>query len=91
MSNEQTPAWKNWRSVNANCRYWLEQLGHFSPTIDAQQKCVKGYTADPEGGGNLVKTYFTSKDLREIAAACSEAASWLDARALLAARQEQPK
>lgn len=57
----------------------MKDLGNFSPTVHAQNKEVKGYTFDDEGGN---KTYYSSDDLRNIASACVHVANWLDARAV---------
>lgn len=56
----------------------MKELGNFGPTVHINEKMLKGYTYDDEGGG---KTYWSSDDLRGIAAACTEAAEWLDKRA----------
>lgn len=64
-----------WTEVSAEARHWLEMLGHFGPTVRAENRELKGYLGD-EG-----RTYFDSSDLRNIAAAMIEAANWLDKRA----------
>jgi hypothetical protein len=67
-----------WEDLSNKTRDTMKMLGEFSPTVHAQNRELKGYTHDDEGGG---KTYWTSDDLRQISTACSEAADWLDQRA----------
>lgn len=66
----QAPA--EWRSLK--CANVLKELGEYSPTVHAVNKELKGHH---DGG----KSYITSDELRELAAACIEAADWLDNRA----------
>lgn len=68
----------NWTDVSQKARDVMKEFGNFSPTVHAANKEVKGYTHDDEGGG---KCYWSSDDLRGIAAACIEVANWLDKRA----------
>jgi hypothetical protein len=51
----------------------MEGLGNFSPTSNFQNKAIKGWI---DG-----KTYFDSKDLREMAEDFVIVANWLDERA----------
>lgn len=67
-----------WEQVSEKSREIMKKLGDFSPTVHTQEREVKGYTFDEDGGG---KTYWTSYDLRNIASACIEVADWLDSRA----------
>lgn len=53
---------------------WMTELGNFSPTVNVENRCVKGHLADG-------RTYFDSDELRSIAKACNEVADWLDNRA----------
>ena len=68
-----------WFDLSTNARDWMGELGGFGPTVHAGNREVKGCTlgADGEPG----KTYWSSEDLRKIAAACNEVANWLDKRA----------
>jgi hypothetical protein len=59
---------------------WMESLGSFGPTVLADRREIKGYTADKDG--DLVKTYYDSSELRGLAGACAEVADWLDKRAI---------
>ena len=67
-----------WEELSQKCRDVMKALGDFGPTVKPEDREVKGYTYDDEGGG---KCYWTSADLREIASACEQVASWLDKRA----------
>lgn len=73
-----------WTDVSENARDWLKMLGNFAPTVHAKNRELKGCLAD-EG-----RTYFDAGDLRNIAAACIEAADWLDKRADSEPPQEAP-
>jgi len=66
-----------WQDLSQEARDVMRELGNFGPTVRNE---VKGYMWDDESCGN-VKTYFDSADLRRIAAACAEVASWLESRA----------
>lgn len=57
----------------------LTDLGNFGPTVNVQDKRMKGYMLDPDGQGG--KTYWSASDMRRIAADLIEAADWLEARA----------
>lgn len=61
--------WKDLKCANV-----LRELGSYGPTVRVEEKMLKG---SHDGG----KSYMDSHDLRELAAACTEAADWLDARA----------
>ena len=67
------------REVSESSRGWMRALGNFTPTVNPLYRAVKGSMlgeyGDPE------KTYFDSKELRELATACIEVADWLDLRA----------
>lgn len=67
-----------WDDVSEKTRQVMKELGNFGPTVHPQNRELKGYTDDGDGLG---KTYWSSDDLRGIAAACVEAADWLDKRA----------
>ena len=67
------------REVSESARGWMRTLGHFTPTINPDNREVKGSMLGEYGDAE--KTYFSSKELRELAAACSEVADWLDERA----------
>lgn len=56
----------------------LEFLGNFGPTATVQDRMVKGWMADSEGGG---KVYLDSTDLRLMAEHLVSIAQWLDDRA----------
>ena len=68
-----------WTDVSEDARDWLEMLGHFSPTVHAQNRELKGCLHHEDGEDG--RTYLDAGDLRNIAAACNEAADWLDKRA----------
>lgn len=67
-----------WEDLSQKTRDVMRELGNFGPTVNPARRELKGWTWDEEGLG---KTYWTSADLRDIAAACAEAADWLDKRA----------
>lgn len=67
------------REVSESARGWMRTLGHFTPTINPDYREVKGSMLGEYGDAE--KTYFSSKELRELAEACTEVASWLDKRA----------
>jgi hypothetical protein len=68
-----------WPDISEDARSWLKMLGDFGPTAHAKNRELKGYIAADEGEDG--RTYLNSRDLREIAASCIEAADWLDKRA----------
>lgn len=73
---------KPWESVSEEAREVMREMGHFSPTVHALNREVKGYMlgADGEAG----KCYWTANDLRAFSAAFLEVALWLDIRAEVA-------
>lgn len=71
---KQLPEWSSLKAASV-----LKELGEFGPTVNPVNRELKGYI---DG-----KCYYDSKDLRELAAACIEAADWLDLRAAMAATQ----
>lgn len=75
------------REVTENSRAWMQTLGHFSPTVNPLYREVKGSMLGEHGDAE--KTYFSSKELRELAAACEEVADWLDARASTGKEQKE--
>jgi hypothetical protein len=77
-----------WEDLSEHAHRAMKELGNFGPTINVDQKLVKGYMFDDECGHN-VKTYFGSDDLRDMAAGMAEVADWLDKRAQEA--QQEPK
>lgn len=69
----------DWKTdISSLAQTWMKFLGDFSPTVKEQSRELKGYMHDDEGGG---KVYLDAGELREIAAACTEVADWLDKRA----------
>ena len=71
----------NWESdISAEAQKIMEELGHFGPTVNIADATVKGWMYDDEIA-SVCKTYWTSGELRKIAAACNEVADWLDKRA----------
>lgn len=64
----------------------LSDLGGFSPTVNVQDKLMKGYMLDSEA--DMCKTYWGPSDMRRIAADLIEAADWLETRAATAPRQK---
>lgn len=75
------------REVTENSRAWMRTLGNFGPTVNPLYREVKGYMLGEHGDAE--KTYFDSKELRELAAACEEVADWLDARASTGQEQKE--
>ena len=67
------------REVSESSRGWMRALGNFTPTVNPMHREVKGSMLGEYGDAE--KTYFDSKELRELAAACLEVAGWLDRRA----------
>lgn len=74
------------REVSESARGWMRTLGHFAPTVNPDHREVKGSMLGEYGDAE--KTYFSSSELRELAAACSEVADWLDKRAAAAEEGE---
>ena len=68
---------KSWNELDKGILAWMELLGNFSPTVNAESREIKGYMHDEDGGG---KVYLNSSELRSLAYACNAVASWLDAR-----------
>ena len=68
------------REVSESSRGWMRALGNFTPTVNPLYREVKGSMLG-EYGDSEKKTYFDSKELRELATACIEVADWLDLRA----------
>lgn len=71
----------DWQDLSPKAREWMEELGHFGPTVHAANREVRGWAPDVKSG-ELCKIYFTAYDLRSLAAACTEVAEWLEKRAL---------
>ena len=74
----------NWEDVSKTARDTMDELGDFGPTVHADARQVKGYTLDCDGSA---KCYWSSADLRRIAASCIEVADWLDKRAEAAQKE----
>lgn len=53
---------------------WLEFLGNFGPTVNAQDKMLKGYT-------KRGKTYLDASDLKDLASVLISVSEWLLERA----------
>lgn len=68
-----------WTDLSEKARDWMKDIGDFGPTVHAANREVKGSVADESG--ELCKAYYTSDELRSLAAACTEVADWLDKRA----------
>ena len=68
-----------WEDLSQLARDSMKELGNFGPTVNVAERLVKGAMYDPDCDG-AVKTYYSSDDLRQIAAACNEVADWLDKR-----------
>jgi hypothetical protein len=58
----------------------MKFLGNFGPTVNVENRQIKGYMLDPDDG-EAGKVYLDSRELIELANACIEMAHWLDARA----------
>lgn len=65
----------DWSKISKEARETMAMLGDFGPTFNAKYREVKGY---PQEQG---KTYWSSDDLRKMAAHMNEVAEWLDTRA----------
>lgn len=69
----------NWdQDISKAAKETMKLLGNFGPTVNEQDRKVKGCMCDEEGSS---KVYFNSDDLREMAAHFIEVAQWLDNRA----------
>lgn len=66
------------KDISTEAKETMKFLGNFGPTVHEHLRELKGYMLDEEGSG---KVYLDAGELREIAAACVEAADWLDKRA----------
>lgn len=66
------------KDVSEKARETMKFIGGFGPTVNAQNREVKGYMMVDDGGYSV---YIDSSRLREIAAGCNEVADWLDRRA----------
>lgn len=62
------------------CNEWMKFLGNFGPTVNVENRQIKGYMLDPDDGEGG-KVYLDSNELRALAESCEEMAEWLDARA----------
>lgn len=69
-----------WTDVSQVSRDWLKTIGDFGPTVHAKNRELKGYLHAEAGEDG--RTYLDANELRELAAACNEAADWLDKRAV---------
>lgn len=70
----------NWEEdVSEETRDDLLQMGNYSPTFLESERSIKGTLLC--GYGVTISDYLSSDDLRKRAAACIEAADWLDKRA----------
>lgn len=69
---------KEWKELSESALSTMQFLGNFGPTVHANQREVKGYMYDDEGGG---KVYLCSGELKTMAADLTEVAAWLDERA----------
>ena len=56
----------------------MEWLGNFGPTTNVEDKLIKGYMYDDDGGG---KCYLSSKELRELSEDLLIIAIFLEQRA----------
>jgi hypothetical protein len=71
---------QKWEDLSERAHRVMKELGNFEPTVNVEQKLVKGYMFDDECGHDA-KTYFGPDDLRQMAAGMVEVADWLDKRA----------
>jgi hypothetical protein len=69
-----------WEDLTESARNTMKELGNFGPTVNIENREVKGYTLDAEGDAG--KTYWSSQDLRLMAQDFVEVADWLDKRAI---------
>ena len=67
------------KDISDGAKAWMKFLGNFTPTVLPERRELKGYALDENGESG--KAYYASGELRELAAACSEVADWLDKRA----------
>ena len=72
------------RELSPRALETLVELGSFGPTVNVQDKLMKGYMLDSDA--DICKTYWGPADMRRIAADLIEAADWLEARATLIQR-----
>ena len=71
----------NWEEdISEETRNEFIEMGYYSPTLNPGRKELKGSAYDFHNDC-MDKDYLTSDDLRKRAAACIEAADWLDKRA----------
>jgi len=71
----------NWEEdVSEETRNELIEMGNYGPTVNEFHRELKGTAIDFEDG-STTKDYLSSNKLRNLAAACIEAADWLDKRA----------
>lgn len=75
--------------LSAEALGWMKWLGNFGPTVHAHNREMKGYKLDDEDGEGG-KTYVTSAEFRKLAAACIEAADYLDKRAADSSSEQTP-
>lgn len=69
----------NWElDISEKSKETMRFLGNFSPTVIVQNREIKGWIYNEDDNG---KVYLSSSELREIAVACEEVATWLDKRA----------
>lgn len=77
----------DWEAISEKARDVMKELGHFGPTTRAEEGLVKGYMACDDGDDG--RCYWSSDDLRKVAAGCIEVADWLDARAKAATEPQR--
>ncbi len=70
-----------WSDLSECALHVMRDLGNFGPTVNPENREVKGYMLDPDG--DCGKCYYNSNDLRLVAQGCIEVANWLDKRAEL--------
>jgi len=75
--------------LSARALETLAELGNFVPTVNVQDKLMKGYALDSDD--ERCKTYWSSADMRRIAAGLIEASDWLETRAAMAKQADPTK
>ena len=68
-----------WNILSGRARDTMRELGNFGPTVNVNERMVKGYMLGDDS--EAVKVYFSSSELRAIAQDLIEVAECLDKRA----------
>ena len=77
----------DWLDLSDEAHEAAQAIGNAGPTVNVQDKQLKGYVFDADGGGG--KEYYSAATLRLYAKGLAEIADWLDRRALLDALKDE--